>query len=308
MGTTPNPYFVWREQGPEVRMYILTGGWSGDCSEHEWNTEAKSVWGRVSRWTFGSGNNCEDLWRHFWEDTKQPSSQWMSSSLCLQLPSYEHNVLMSREVTLAELKATLGSTSWAPFHQCWPRYCCCEISDLPSLETNTKSLRCSKLITSGPFHPGKGNVSCLLKMIHIPHMGLSLLPTVPQPASLNKDSQNAWHTDRASYIPYTPSLQAMGCTLLPRSWGVAGRWPWDLQALTYITPLKRCQPDRGMKQPYEGIADVPAWRWPPREMGHYSSRYSIVHLKPMARTCCCASASWILRFRNSVIAQERPCS
>lgn len=217
--------------GEDVRPH---GGWSGDCTEHGWNSETKDVWGRIRRWTFGSGHSWEDLWTHFWEDTKPPSSHWMPSSLRRQLPAHEHNVLTSREVTLAELKVhKLG-----PFHQCWSSYCCCEISDLPALETNTKSPRCSKRTTSDPFHPGKGTVSCLLEMIHVPHMGLSLPLTVPQPASLTKDTQSAWHSDSASYIPHKPSLQAKGCTLLPRSWGAAGSWPWDLQALTRPTTQK----------------------------------------------------------------------
>lgn len=93
--------------------------------------------------------------------------------------------------------------------------------------------------------------------------------TVPQPAPLSKDSQSAWHTDMGSYIPYIPSPQTKGCTLLQRIWDVIGRWWQDLQAL-YITLLKNCQSDRVMKQPFAGIAYMPAWRWYLKDTQHTS--------------------------------------
>lgn len=134
-------------------------------------------------------------------------------------------------------------------------------------------------------------------IMHSSGMGLPLPPTVSQSAPLFKDSQSTWYTDMGSYIPYISSPQTTGYTLLQRSWGVEDRWPLDL---LYVTPFKSWQPYRVIKQPFEGIANMLAWRWHPGGVEHYSSRYSI-YLKPIVSLWCCALVAWILRFRNLVI-------
>lgn len=99
----------------------------------------------------------------------------------------------------------MGSVAWAPNHQCWFNYCCCQMSHLPAIETNAESLIQHYLLKRS---------TCYLAGL------LQWIPSTMEGAAIHLD----WNC-HIFYVGFTfPAHKALASTTI---WELTEMTPWE---------------------------------------------------------------------------------